>query len=96
MELKITTFKEPTAQHYQLLLEADPSKKIIDSYLERSSCYQATVNDLLIGSIILLPTHPETLEIVNLAIDRKMRNNGIGQRLIEFAEVTAVKRVINA
>lgn len=66
MELKITVFKKPTTQHYQLLLAADPSKELIDSYLNRSFCYQATAQGQLVGIIILLPTHPETLEIVNI------------------------------
>ncbi|WP_270333939.1 GNAT family N-acetyltransferase [Ligilactobacillus acidipiscis] len=89
MELKITVFKKPATQHYQLLLAADPSKELIDSYLNRSFCYQATAQGQLVGIIILLPTHPETLEIVNIAVDPQIRNQGIGQQLLTFVEKTA-------
>ncbi len=86
MHLNITKFNTPSAKHYSLLLTADPSKKIIGSYLSHAFCYQAITNAQLAGVIILLPTHPDTLEIMNIAVDSKWQNHGIAQQLLSFAE----------
>ena len=35
--------------------------------------------------LVLLPTHPRTLEIVNIAVSEDSRGRGIGQELLHFA-----------
>ena len=86
MNLNIETLNKLTEQHYKLLLEADPNKKLISKYLNRSFCFEATYNNELLGVLILLPTHPETLEVVNIAVISTQRNKGIGHQLLTFAE----------
>lgn len=75
-----------TNQHYVLLFEADPNKELVNNYLQRSFCFDATYNNELVGILALFPTHPETLEIVNIAVVSEQRNRGIGQQLLSFAE----------
>ncbi|MGC6767396.1 GNAT family N-acetyltransferase [Enterococcus sp. LJL51] len=83
--------KELTKQHYQLLLEADPSKKLVDDYTKRGQVYTISDADCLIGIIVLLPTRPDTLEIVNLAVNELYRKQGYAQQLITHAFTTAKK-----
>lgn len=86
MNLNIETLNKLTEEHYKLLLEADPNEKLISKYLNRSFCFEATYNNELLGVLILLPTHPETLEVVNIAVISTQRNKGIGHQLLTFAE----------
>jgi len=74
-----------TKKHYQLYLEADPSRKIIDSYLHRAYKFELVQHDKLLGVILLIDTRPETVEIVNLAVDVSVRNQGLGEKLVRFA-----------
>lgn len=65
-----------------LLLLADPSIKIVEGYLARGKCFIAEVDDEMIGVYVLLPTRPETVEIVNVAVAEKHQGKGIGKHLV--------------
>lgn len=86
MEINIKTCTAFTKQHYNLLLSADPNQELVDNYLPRALCFEAIYHDHLVGILVLLPTHPETLEIVNIAVISPQRNQGIGRQLLAFAE----------
>ena len=68
-----------------LLLLADPSRKLIESYLKRAECFVMESQNQLIGAYILLPTRPETIELVNIAVQENFQNKGIGKQLIRHA-----------
>ncbi|PAF15531.1 GNAT family N-acetyltransferase [Terribacillus saccharophilus] len=85
MSVIIERFTKATKSHYELLLDADPSRKVVDSYLSKSHCIEAKVGLKVIGVIILLPTRPNTLEIVNIAVSNDFQGQGIGRILIEYA-----------
>ncbi|MCI3028240.1 GNAT family N-acetyltransferase [Desemzia sp. C1] len=68
-----------------LLLLADPSRKIIEAYLTRAECFVMENQNQLIGAYILLPTRPETIELVNIAVQENFQNKGIGKQLIRHA-----------
>lgn len=85
MQLELKPFKEATKEHYQLLLDADPSKEAISKYLDRSFCFEARKGTDLVGVFILLPTRPDTVEIVNVAVAETYQNRGIGTQLLEAA-----------
>jgi ribosomal protein S18 acetylase RimI-like enzyme len=82
MELLINKLSENGLVPYNLLLLADPSKKIVDDYLNRGTCYTANLQDEIIGVFVLLKTRPETIEIVNVAVREDFQGRGIGKRLI--------------
>jgi GNAT superfamily N-acetyltransferase len=65
-----------------LLLLADPSQKLIEEYLNRGVCYVAENNKALIGVYVLLPTRPETVELVNIAVSENEQGKGIGKQLV--------------
>lgn len=68
-----------------LLLLADPSKKLIDEYITRGECFVAVLNEEIIGVYALLPTRPETVELVNIAVAEEHQGKGIGKQLINHA-----------
>lgn len=84
-ENKIQPINQITDKHMQLFLEADPSREIIESYLPRAYKFELVCGKDLLGVILLLDTHPQTVEIVNIAVDEKYRNHGLGEDLINFA-----------
>ena len=65
-----------------LLLLADPSRKLIEEYLKRGVCYVAENNKELIGVYVLLPTRPESVELVNIAVSESEQGRGIGKQLL--------------
>jgi len=67
---------------YDLLLLADPSKKLVDEYLQRGFCYVAYRLDELVGEFVLIRTDPRTVEIVNIAVDERYQGIGIGRALV--------------
>lgn len=71
--------------HYDLLLEADPNKSVVDDYLKRGLIYEKRSNEQLLGILVLLPTRPKTLEIVNIAVHPDHQNKQLGQEILHFA-----------
>ena len=67
---------------FELLLLADPSKKIVEEYVNRGECYVAEKNQQIIGVYVLLPTRPETVELVNVAVVEEQHGKGIGKQLV--------------
>ena len=65
-----------------LLLLADPSEKLVKQYVKKGECYIAEQNGETIGVYVLLPTRPETVELVNIAVAEKYHGQGIGKVLV--------------
>lgn len=72
-----------------LLLLADPSRPIVEAYLRRGISYIAEKESSIVGVYVLLPTRPETVELVNIAVDEFMHGQGIGKTLVLHAISTA-------
>ncbi|MCU6707399.1 GNAT family N-acetyltransferase [Paenibacillus sp. J5C_2022] len=70
---------------YELLLLADPSKALVDSYLKRGYCYLAYIGDELIGEYLLMESEPGVMEIMNIAVSESYQGRGIGKRLLLHA-----------
>lgn len=71
--------------HYDLLLSADPDKHLVDDYVKRGLCFNLVFNKTIAGILVLLPTRPETLEIVNIAVAENVQGQGLGEKLLQFA-----------
>jgi ribosomal protein S18 acetylase RimI-like enzyme len=69
----------------QLLLLADPSPSLVEAYLKRGLCFVAEVENCIIGVYVLLQTRPETVELVNVAVDENQQSKGIGKQLVYHA-----------
>lgn len=68
-----------------LLKLADPSEEMIKSYLPRSICYVYKEDQRILGVIVMVDTRPLTREIVNVSVDEKHQNRGIGKALVQKA-----------
>ncbi|MBY7736406.1 GNAT family N-acetyltransferase [Paenibacillus polymyxa] len=73
----------------ELLLLADPSRQLVEEYLKRGQCYVAEIDHQIVGVYVLLPTRPETIEVVNIAVSEVMQGKGIGRQLVTHAIETA-------
>lgn len=76
---KLNTDEEPPIN---LLLLADPSRVIVEEYLQRGECYVAESDAQIIGVYVLLATRPETVELVNIAITENQHGKGFGKQLV--------------
>lgn len=70
---------------YELLLLADPSKKMIDQYIRKSDVFTALYQEETIGVVALFPLTKNTGEIKNVAVKTEFQRHGIGTFLIENA-----------
>ncbi|MCG8373806.1 MAG: GNAT family N-acetyltransferase [Balneolales bacterium] len=70
---------------YSLLLLADPSRKIVDSYINSSDIYTAKIGQQTVGVIVLLTLTDSTIEIKNVAVKFEFQQQGIGSLLIKNA-----------
>ncbi|MGE6257283.1 GNAT family N-acetyltransferase [Heyndrickxia sporothermodurans] len=69
----------------ELLLLADPSKEIVEEYIQRGQCFVLENEGDVIGVYVLLPTRPGTIELVNVAVDERVQGKGIGKQLVKHA-----------
>jgi GNAT superfamily N-acetyltransferase len=65
-----------------LLLLADPSRVIIEEYLQRGECFVAESDAQVIGVYVLLLTRPKTVELVNVAVIEIQHGKGLGKKLV--------------
>lgn len=77
---------------YHLLLLADPSKEIIDTYLNKSEIYVAILNKEVIGIYVLYETQFDKVEIKNIAIAEDYQGKGIGKLMLQHATKTAKEK----
>jgi ribosomal protein S18 acetylase RimI-like enzyme len=75
-----------------LLLLADPSRKLVEDYIKRGECFVSEIENQIVGVYVLLPTKPETVELVNVAVTECMHGKGIGKQLVSHAIETARSR----
>ncbi|MBO2535888.1 MULTISPECIES: GNAT family N-acetyltransferase [Rummeliibacillus] len=87
--MKIRKLEKNEMPPIELLLLADPSESLIEEYIQRGDCFVADMNHQIVGVYVLLPTRPETVELVNIAVIETMQNQGIGKQLIMNAIQTA-------
>lgn len=67
---------------FELLLLADPSRDLILEYVEKGESYVAEIEQQIIGVYVLLPTSPETIELMNVAVREDHQGLGIGKQLV--------------
>ena len=76
----------------ELLLLADPSQEIVEEYVNRGECFVAESEQQIVGVYVLLPTRPEIVELVNVAVEEEQHGRGIGKQLVMDAiEVAKTK-----
>ena len=87
----IQTFTDLDAEHMTLLLEADPSERIIHDVFTNSRAYEIRVEQALAGVMLLVRRNTDTLEIADISVNRAFRRQGLGSRLIERAKMETIR-----
>jgi ribosomal protein S18 acetylase RimI-like enzyme len=83
MQIRKLNAEEQPPLH--LLLLADPSPSLVEAYLKRGQCFVAEVENCVVGVYVLLQTRPETVELVNIAVDENHQSKGLGKQLVYHA-----------
>lgn len=89
--ITIQPFASLDAEHMELLLEADPSVRMVHTVFARADAYEIRVGDDLAGVMLLVGPGPEIMEIANISVARSHRRQGLGRRLIERAQKDTVE-----
>lgn len=84
MKVDIEKLKSKSDAPIDLLLLADPSEKLVRSYLQKGVCYTAHLDGETVGVILYMETKPHTIEVMNLAVKEELHNNGIGKQLLLY------------
>jgi GNAT superfamily N-acetyltransferase len=77
---------------YELLLEADPSRELVDKYLSHSEVYVALLNDKVVGTYVLFPVSPEVVEIKNISVQDEYQGRGLGTLMLKDASIKAKEK----
>jgi ribosomal protein S18 acetylase RimI-like enzyme len=93
--MKIRKMSQVEIPPMELLLLADPSSNFIEEYVKRGECFIAEIDTQIIGVYVLLPTRPNTVELVNIAVSEKHQGNGIGKKLVLDSIKTAMSKGFN-
>ena len=80
MQVKKIENKE---DYIDLLLEADPSRDMIDKYLNDSDVYALKKEDELISIAVILHIDRKTLELKNIVTKENYRNKGYAKTLLK-------------
>jgi ribosomal protein S18 acetylase RimI-like enzyme len=73
----------------ELFFLADPDEQVVQSYVTRCQCFIMEQDEQCIGTYLLLPTRPHTVELVNIAIAESMQGKGLGGKLTRHAIETS-------
>jgi ribosomal protein S18 acetylase RimI-like enzyme len=75
----------PEELPWDLLLDADPSRQRIESYLSNDFTRVAKLGDEVIGVYALVRHDPITFELMNIAVRNEYQGSGLGRRLLGHA-----------
>jgi ribosomal protein S18 acetylase RimI-like enzyme len=75
----------PEELPWDLLLDADPSRARVESYLSDALTRVAKLGDEVIGVYALVRHDPTTFELMNIAVREAYQGSGLGRRLLGHA-----------
>lgn len=84
-EYQIRIIKERNIDLIELLMIADPCRRLVDDYLDRGIVYGAFDGIKLLGAFVLIKTRPEIMEIVNIVVKEEFQGKGIAKGMIRYA-----------
>lgn len=84
--MEIIEIKENKLDYIDLLFLGDEDIDMINKYIEKSYVYLLNDKNKNIAIVAILEYDKKTLEIKNIAVDKKFQKKGYGKKLIEFIE----------
>ncbi len=88
----IQELKDKKEVPWNLLLLGDPSKEVVEKYIQDSDVYVGLLTGKTVGVYVLTYPSSDIVELKNLAVDEKYQNQGIGKLLVSNAIETAKKK----
>ena len=76
--------REDKEQYLDLLLEADPSKEMIDKYLTDGELFVLTYKDNIAGIAVVTVIDNKTIELKNIATKEEYRGKGFAKKMIKY------------
>ena len=76
----------------QLLLEADPCERNIQSYLNDSWCFVGILDGNIVGACVAKLIHDGCAEIYNVAVWPAYQQQGIGSDMLQFTVAELAKK----
>ena len=87
--MTIRQLNENETPPWELLLDADPSREMIDRYLPQSEVHVLENDGEVLGVVVLTPMGDGLWEIKNIAVDDDHQGKGLGKKLIAHAVARA-------
>lgn len=84
-KVNITQLDKITDEHWRLLLLADPSKQLVQQYLQQGTVFEVRKSDQIVAIMVVEEISLASLEIKNIAVDPKFENQGIATKLLNYA-----------
>ena len=76
--------KENKEQYMDLLLEADPSKDMVNNYLKDGELFVLTYKDDVACVAVVIKIDDETIELKNIATKKVYRRQGYGKKMLKY------------
>lgn len=75
----------PAEWPWPLLLDADPSRELIDAYIHQSTVMGLMEGNAVIAVVVLLNRTPQIVEVMNIAVDPNYQGKKLGKLLLAAA-----------
>ena len=82
--MNIKREKDNKEQYMDLLLEADPSKDMINNYLKNGELFVLTYKDDVACIAVVTKIDEDTVELKNIATKKEFRGNGYGKKMLKY------------
>ena len=81
-------YDELVELRYKVLLEP-LGLKFLDMYREKEMNYLHSLDDNLVGGLMLVPVNDEEIRLMQVAVDSKYQREGVGREMVKYAEKRA-------
>ena len=82
--INIKKERDNKEQYLDLLLEADPSKEIVDKYLADGELFILTYQDEPVCVAVIIKIDNDTIELKNIATKEEYRGKGYAKKMIKY------------
>lgn len=82
--INIKKERKDKEKYFDLLLEADPSKEMIDRYLSQGELFVLTYKEKTVCIAVTIKVDNDTIELKNIATKKEYRENGFGKKMIKY------------
>ena len=76
--------KDNKEQYMDLLLEADPSKEMIQKYLKDGELFVLTYKDEIACVAVVTKVDNDTIELKNIVTKKEYRGKGLGKKMLKY------------